>query len=550
MTATSQPENHAPSATEQSTPSRPGTSGGASALPHRFGRNVVMNYAAQGTAALSAIILTPLLLHHLGKEAFGVWVLASTVVLYLELFELGFGGATAKLVAEDAAVRPEAALRTLNTTFFALVPLGLVALLAGVGVAFAFPSLMHVTPHLHDQVIAVVLILALGMAVSIPGDTFGGALIGHQRFDLLGLSNSLLVATTLVSSIVIVELGGGLVALATALTVASIAFHFIRLAMLRRILPGTRVSPRLADWARLREVMHVSGWFLLSAVIQAFYNASDVVVVGIVLGLRPAAVYAVAAKLATAATQGLDSLAQVFFPYASAIARNRDRGALTAITEDGTRAAMFVGMIITLLYVILASPGIRAWVGLGYGTSARILVVLAIAIALSSPVKAINVVLVGSGRLPLVCAIRGVEVAINLTLSVTLALAIGPVGVAVGTLGGIVLARLPGLLIVGSKAVGIPPLTLLRRAVAPHVPPAVASAAVLLLLRGFAAHSIAELIVAGVGGIVAYVVVYFAVSATGGERHRALGAVARFLPRRWRPDLEVPLPRSDVEAVP
>jgi len=45
-------------------------------------------------------------------------------------------------------------------------------------------------------------------------------------------------------------------------------------------------------------------------------------------------------------------------------------------------------------------------------------------------------------------------------------------------------------------------------------------------------------------------VVYFAVSATGGERHRALGAVARFLPRRWRPDLEVPLPRSDVEAVP
>ena len=63
--------------------------GATSALPHRFGRNVIMNYAAQGTAALSAIIVTPLLLHHLGKSAFGVWVLASSAVLYLELFELG-----------------------------------------------------------------------------------------------------------------------------------------------------------------------------------------------------------------------------------------------------------------------------------------------------------------------------------------------------------------------------------------------------------------------------------------------------------------------------
>ena len=50
-----------------------------------------------------------------------------------------------------------------------------------------------------------------------------------------------------------------------------------------------------------------------------------------------------ASKLATAAQQGLDSLAQVFFPYASAIARNEDRSHLTEVAADGTRAAMFVG---------------------------------------------------------------------------------------------------------------------------------------------------------------------------------------------------------------
>jgi O-antigen/teichoic acid export membrane protein len=538
MTATSQPGQAAVTAERTPDRSRPGRSGTASALPHRFGRNVVMNYAAQGTAALSALILTPLLLHHLGKPAFGVWVLASSVVLYLGLFELGFGGATAKLVAEDAFVRPDQALRTLNTTFFALVPLGILALGAGVGVAFAFPSLVHVTPQLHDQVILVVVILAFGLTVSIPFNTFGGALIGHQRFDMLGLSNSLLVGSTLVASIIIVALGGGLIPLAIGLSTLALLAHPLRFWMLRRVLPGARISWHLADRARLREVLHVSGWFLLNAVLMAIYNACDVVVVGIVLGLRAAAVYAVAAKLATAAIQGLDSLAQVFFPYASSIARNESRQALADITMDGTRAVMFVGMIITVSYVVLASPGIRAWVGPGFGTSARVLVVLGIAIALSSPVRAISVVLLGAGRLPVICAIRGAEMAVNLALSVSLALVMGPVGVAFGTLGGIVLARLPGFLIIGSKAIGVRPLTVLRRAVLPHLLPVAASAAVLFVLRGVAGRSITELVVVGLAGTMTYVAVYFAFSATGGERHRALLAVNRFVPPRWRHDLE------------
>ena len=299
--------------------------------------------------------------------------------------------------------------------------------------------------------------MSIGLAVSIPGDTFGGALVGHQRFDMLGLSNSLLVACTLVATIVIVVLGGGLVALATALTVIGILFHFVRFWMLRRVQPGARISFHLADRARLRAVMHLSGWFLLNAVILAIYNACDVLVVGIVLGLRDAAVYAVASKLATAAIQGLDSLAQVFFPYASATARNQDRGALTEIVADGTRAAMLVGMIISVLYLILAAPGIRAWVGPGYGTSAHVLMVFAAVIVLSTPVRVINVTLSGSGRLPLVCGIRGIEVAINLALSITLAHVLGPVGVAVGTLGGIAPGPVPGLLVHRRPGRGHPP---------------------------------------------------------------------------------------------
>jgi O-antigen/teichoic acid export membrane protein len=501
----------------------------------RFGRNVFMNYAAQGLTALSALVLTPILLHHLGKTTYGLWVVASGAVVYLELFELGFGGATTKMIAEDASVRPEEALRTLNTTFFVLVPLGLIALAFGVGLAFVLPHLVHVPNTLHNDVIVVVIILALGLAVSIPGDTFGGALVGHQRYDLLAASNASVTLLIAAASIAVVVTGGGIILLAATTSAITIFFHLVRFTMVSRIMPGTRINPRLADRGRRRHALHLSGWFLLQAVLAAIYTTGDVMIVGIVLGLRDAAIYAVGSKLSGAAISGLDSMAQVFFPFASAAARNRERGALAEIAADGTRVTLLAGLMTSLVFIVLASPGIRAWVGPGYGESARVLVVLAASTALASPVRTLGNIMIGSGKLPTVCAIRSVEVTVNLVLSVTLAHVIGPVGVAVGTLGGILLVRLPGYMVAGCRWTGLSVPVFLRRAVAPNIMPALACAGVLLLLRQVPIGSVAWLVFEAAAGCITYLVVYFATGSSPGERQRGLAFITRPLPARWRP---------------
>jgi O-antigen/teichoic acid export membrane protein len=501
-----------------------------SALPARFARNVTMNYLALGTTALAALALTPLLIHHLGQKVFGIWVLANTTVAYLELFEIGFGGATTKLVAEDASIRPEQALRTINTTFFVLLPLGLIALVVGLGVAPFFPDFVHVVPHLHNQAIIVVAVLAVGLAISIPGDTFGGALVGHQRFDLLALANSLMVIVTTGVSIAIVVTGGGIVSLAVATTLIAVGFQGVRFLMVRRILPGTRLNPRLVQRARRREATRLSAWFFLYALLNAVYSTSDVLLVGILLGLRPAAIYAVGSKLGSAASQGLDSLAGVFFPHASATERNKEAGSLAAVVIDGTRITMLVGMLTSLVLIILALPMIHAWVGNGYGTAASVLVILAIAMAVSAPARPIASVISGMGRLSILCAITGAEVALNLALSITLVLVIGPVGAAVGTLGGKLLVRLPAFLVVGCRATDLSIGTFTKKAILPHVLPSLASAAVLLVLRGFAMRSIPGLILAALAGIIIYLGVYLAFGATPGDRSRLLMLAAKIVP--------------------
>ena len=65
-------------------------------LPRRFRRNVLTSYANTATTALVALVMTPVLVHGLGTEAYGIWVLAGSLALYLELLEFGFGLATVK----------------------------------------------------------------------------------------------------------------------------------------------------------------------------------------------------------------------------------------------------------------------------------------------------------------------------------------------------------------------------------------------------------------------------------------------------------------------
>jgi O-antigen/teichoic acid export membrane protein len=519
----------------------------SSALPKKFGRNVIMNYVAQVVAAVAAIVITPLLLKHLGQSLFGVWILASSVVMYLQLFAAGFGGATTRLVAEDAAERPEVAVRTLNTTFFVLLPMGALALVAGIVLAFFFPSIVHVNPGMRTEVVIAVAVLAVAAAAALPADTFGGALLGHQRFDLLSISNALLVATTTAAGILIVVNGGGIVPLAVATTVISLSFHFVRYGMLRHIEPTTRIRRRLIDRVQLRRVTHLSGWFLLLAVLTAIYNTlCDVLIVGIVAGVKAAAVYGVGSRLAKAAMQALDSMAQVFFPYASHTARNDSPDALGAIAIDGTRVTLLGGTMAAIVFAVLAAPGIEAWVGPGYATSAQVLVVLAIALALGSPFRALGNIMTGAGDLRALTFVRAGEVIINLTLSVILVIAMGPLGAAFGTLGGVLLFRLPVGMILGCRAVGLPVRTLVRRAVVPHILPSIVSIAVLLALFTTAEASVVGLFVAAAAGCISYLAVYYVTGATPGDRERVLGYWHALAALRRRRGAKAAVPSADV----
>lgn len=241
----------------------------AGGLPPLFFRSALANYGVALITAASTLVLTPFLLSRLGPVAFGVYALATTVVAYLELFELGFGSATTKVIAQDAGTRPAAVVRTLNTSLAVLSALALPALLVGLVLAVLLPGWIGLSGDLAGQTRVMVALLSVALAVSIPFDAFGGALNAYQRYDLSGVANVLLTILTSLAIVAAILSGGGLIGLAIASAVVSMLMHLVRFAFLRRLVPDLRLHRSLVDRARVPEVARVAGWLFAGGLSSA-----------------------------------------------------------------------------------------------------------------------------------------------------------------------------------------------------------------------------------------------------------------------------------------
>ena len=92
----------------------------------------LLSYVTIAIQNISAIIYTPLMLHFLGQNEYGLYQLGSSTVSYLGLLSLGFGSSYVKFYYEYKVKNQEEEIRKLNGIFL-LVFCGLAVLSCIVG---------------------------------------------------------------------------------------------------------------------------------------------------------------------------------------------------------------------------------------------------------------------------------------------------------------------------------------------------------------------------------------------------------------------------------
>ncbi len=501
------------------------------ALPQRFLRSATTNYLNTLATLLLALLVTPILVRGLGKDAYGTWTLVTSSVLYYSVLQFGLSRAVVKFVAEAHAAGDDPRARSVvSTAFMALSVPAALLVIASPGLALLFPVLFDVPPELKDAAMVLVVISAIDFAFGMPSDTFSGTLIAFQRYDLLNIATTSTAVAQAVSWGIVIAFGGGLIALGIATIAFSLASNVVRYVMAKRLLRGVHIGPRTFERGLVKPLLSMSGWIALTDLVEIVTVRIDPLLVGLIVGVPQAGVYAVGQKLSAFVERLSGPAIAMFFPHAAALGADRDDEAIRAALVAGTRLGIGITLPLAIILSVLAGPAVQVWVGDGFGEAADVVVFLSLstlAMTLSRPGVYI---LRGLGDVKFAARVGVLQALVSVVASVAFAKTMGLSGVALGTLVGVASAQFLLLLPYVCRRLRFPLSRLLLILARGQLLPAGVLLAACLLLRPWADDGFLPLMVTGVAVVAVWLPLFMLTGLSRGERATLVAQVRRRLP--------------------
>lgn len=395
-------------------------------------RNVVTNYLSAIIVVAVVFLTTPILTRDLGIVRYGVWALLGSLIPFLELLELGFASATVAFVSRHLELEDdEKVSSTLNTSFLVLTVLGIVAFAGVVLFAIFLPDIITSIPKsMVGQARFLVLLLAFDMALSIPMDTFGGALCAMQRFDLLNYTLIAVILAQGVGWVVVLALHGGLIALGVVTVAISLVGQVSRLVIVHRLLPWFRLSLRRFDRGLLKIFSVTSGWFSIIEFSDAVVNLSDVLIVGAAAGVRAAAIYAVALRVGQLPIKIVQPRTYLLFTRVGQLVAREKQSEIRDSTDEVVRFVQYLSIPVAIALGFLAGPAVEAWLGPLFRQSVPVIGLLCLAGVVQAWGLTLRLAASGTGRPKMPAIVYGTEAALHVALGIVLAAHFGALGMA------------------------------------------------------------------------------------------------------------------------
>ena len=399
-------------------------------------RNVFSNWL--GTAATMAVgfFLSPFLVHRLGNESYGIWVLAISSISYLGALDLGMRSSVLRFVSKGHTTGDhEAASAALSGALWVRLQISIVVMLLSGVLAYLFPLLFKVPPDLAISARVAVSIIGLNLALTMSLGVFGGVISGLNRYDLQTIVTLVQMVIRVVGVVIVLRQHRGIVAIAVCELLAGLVGNVLLLWIARRIYPELRVSFKRPDRDVLRSLWSYSFYaFLTTIAVQLVYQ-TDNLVVGTFVSASMVTFYAIGNSLCRYTDQFTSAMTMSFVPAASTYDAGGNTEKLQSLYRVGTRAMMALYLPILATLLVRGRTFIGLWMGPQYAhISGTVLMILGTALLVSQANNTAFAIAFGTERHKVIAKWAIGEGVANLTLSIVLVHWLGIYGVAVGTL--------------------------------------------------------------------------------------------------------------------
>jgi len=494
-------------------------------------RNLSTRYLAIVVEMAVGLLVLPFNVAHLGKAAYGLWVLTTSITAYFSVLDLGYSGALVKFVAQYRAKRDFRGLNEiLSTTFYLFVVFGVVTYLAAIVIAVFLDKVLTIAPGQLSVARWVLLVTSIHFALGTACSVFGAVINGFQRYDLNNVTGTISSVVVAVVNVAVLSLGYGLVELVVATTIVKVLTYWVYRANAYRVYRGLDLRPANFRRHRLREVTSFSVFMLLIDWANKMNFSIDTIVIGVVLGTSAVAVWAIGQRLAEVTQRLTNQLNDILFPNIVNHSESSRLDRLQTIFVVGTRLSLATVVPIGMALILMAAPLVQAWVGPDFSDSVIVLQLLSLTVIVRVGNATAQTLLKGADGHRLVAYTNVATAVVNLLLSVVLARAIGLPGVAIGTLVPITVASCFVLFPAGCRRVELPLWRAFADAVWPAVWPAAAMAAYIAVTRPYVPISLVPVLLNMAVAAGVYVVTFFAFASSSTERRFYLSKAFEAVP--------------------
>jgi O-antigen/teichoic acid export membrane protein len=468
-------------------------------------KNVASSWGNLAINVAVGFFLYPVILHHLGDEASGLWILIFSLTGYYGIFDFGIRSSLVRYVSKFQATGDKEQLaRLVNTSLFTYTCLGVILLVPTVLGSLYVDRLFHIPPAFLKDAQILFFMVGFSLALGFPLGVAGGILEGLQRFYLLNWTG--IASTLLRAALIIYVLRHGLGLLSVALITVSLPLvaAAARVVIAQRLLE-IPYAWKYIDRESLRQVVNYGSVTFMIIVAGRLRFKTDAVIIGTFLSAAAITHFSIGARLVDYAGEVVSSLAQIFTPMSSHFHATGNYDQLRKIFISGNRACALVMFPMTVALVVMGKSAIEAWVGQRYISSYIVLLIVLIPSTLYQAQSTSNRILFGMSLHKSLAYVVLMEGIANVILSIVLVRPLGIVGDAIGTAIPLLCTSLLFLPRHMCRQLGIPVRKFLVEAYFYPVILCIPMILVLMLMqRSFYAHRYPQLILNLLAGTAAY----------------------------------------------
>lgn len=315
----------------------------------------------------------------LGKSEYGLYNIASTLISYVNLLNMGFSSSYVRFYTRKKASGNKDAVAQTNGLFvLVFIFIGILALVSGF-VLIGFVNVIFGT-GLTDVEIKkakiIMTILTISTAYNLGTSIFSSIVVANEKFIFHKTVN--LIKTILSPSLTWIMLLMGYKSIAMSLvtavlTVTADTFYLVYCFTVLKIDVKMK-SPQLGQ---LKEITVFSSFIAVTIIVDQVNWSVDKIILGRFLGTAYTAVYSVAATIQNLYTQMSTAISNVFVPRVNElVAENNNDNKLDELFVNVGKMQGLVLIPILLGFIFLGRSFIRLWAPDGYDQAYYIALIL------------------------------------------------------------------------------------------------------------------------------------------------------------------------------